>query len=107
MTRHPEHQLGIGAKRKIVLVTIFQGWNDPPFLVSVLHYLGVALYNAERHSCVGAVKVMVVVHRPLIEIDEETVWHTRLLVRTFLWIRKHVQTLPEHLGVPPSATTFP
>ena len=103
---HPEHRITLDESPKVVLVTIYRGWSDHPFLVQVLRHLGIVLYNAQEEPKACEVVSKVVTHRPLILVDEETVWYTRWLVQTYLWIRRHVQTLPEHLGVPISATMY-
>ncbi len=103
---HPDHRITFGEKPKVVIVTIYRGWNDPSFFVRVLRHLGVVLFNATEEPKAGELVGKVVAHRPLILVDEETVWYTRWLIRTYLWIRTRVQTLPEHLGVPVPATMF-
>ena len=103
---HPDHHITMDGPQKVVLVRILQGRKDPPFLVPTLRYLGIVPFNAQQEPTQNQVAAKVVVNRSIILIDYETVWYTKLLVRSFNWIRNRVQTLPEHLGVAPSATMF-
>ena len=103
---HNEHWIDFNGSQKVVLIRILQGRKDPPFLVPVLRHLGIVLHNAAHGPENGEISAKVVINHPHVLHDYETVWRTKLLIHTFLWIRNKVQTLSEHLGVPASASEF-
>lgn len=102
---HISHRVSDNTAPQVVLVTIRQGWQDPPFFSQVLECLGFVPYNAQLAPGPDEVVAKVVAQVPVFFTDSDTVWHTRWAMGIFSWMQRQLESRPQHLGIPPMATT--